>query len=84
MGKTIWDKTKVLFGTSWGKYLRTLWEQSGKKKIPLPPPPAPPKEKNCIFCHCMLSLPIDCMKFFFPKWFFNTPLQELEDGICTN
>jgi hypothetical protein len=38
LGKTIWDKTKVLFGTSWGKYLRILWEQSGEKKIPLCPP----------------------------------------------
>jgi len=29
LGKTIWDKTKVLFGTSWGKYLRTPWELFG-------------------------------------------------------
>jgi hypothetical protein len=29
VGKTIWDKTKVPFGTSWGKYLRTPWELFG-------------------------------------------------------
>jgi len=28
-GQTIWNKTKVLLGTSYGMYLRTLWEHDG-------------------------------------------------------
>jgi len=30
-GKTIWDKTKVLLGTSWGTHLGTFWELDGNK-----------------------------------------------------
>jgi hypothetical protein len=38
-GQTIWDKTKVLpFGTSWGIYLGTVWEQEKKTKNPFPFP----------------------------------------------
>jgi hypothetical protein len=46
-GQTIWDKTQVLLGISWGMYLETLWEHDGntlrtrekKRKILLPQPP---------------------------------------------
>jgi len=40
-GQTIWDKTLVLLGTSWGTHLGTR-----EKNNPVPPPPRPPIEKN--------------------------------------
>jgi hypothetical protein len=56
-GQTIWGKTHVLLGTSWGQHFRTLWEydgNKGKKTKILPPPPQ--KEKNWTVHECMLSL----------------------------
>jgi hypothetical protein len=32
-GQTIWDKTKVLLGTSWGIYLKTFWEDDKNTKL---------------------------------------------------
>jgi hypothetical protein len=44
-----------------------------KRKKSLSPPPPPPKknlkEKKSMHFECMLSLPIGCMKFLFPKLF---------------
>jgi len=76
-GQTIWDKTQVLLGTSWGTHLGTLWELDGnmtvthweqaeKTKNPSLPLPLQ-KEKNWVVHDCMLSHPIGCMKFLFPK-----------------
>ncbi len=66
-GQTIWDKTQVLLGASWGTHLGTIWDQ-GK-----PPPPRPQhpsqKEKSWTLHEFMLSLPIGCMKFLFPNLF---------------
>jgi hypothetical protein len=69
-GQTIWDKIEVLpFGTLWEIY---IWEQFGnkrrKQKILLPHPLLK-KKKICTVHKCMLSLPIGCMKFLFPKLF---------------
>jgi hypothetical protein len=49
----------------------TFWEQKkkGKNPPPLPPPPKNFKEKKSRHFRCMLSLPIGCMKFLFPKLF---------------
>jgi hypothetical protein len=49
------------------------WEQRKKEKIP-PPSPLPPSKKlrrkiKSRHFECMLSLPIGCMKFLFPKLF---------------
>jgi hypothetical protein len=44
--------------------LRT--KEKFKKKLPSPPPC---KEKRPRHFECMLSLPIACMKFLFPKLF---------------
>jgi hypothetical protein len=51
-GQTIWDKTQVLLGISWGMYLGTLWEHDGntlrtreKQKPKTPLPPTPSKKK---------------------------------------
>jgi hypothetical protein len=46
-----------------GNTLRTREE---KQKITLPPPPSK-RKKNWTVHECMLSLPIGCMKFLFPK-----------------
>jgi hypothetical protein len=52
---------------------RTYWEHIGnkeekQKKKNLPPPhPQREKKKNRAHHECMLSLPIGCMKFLFPK-----------------
>jgi len=41
-GQTIWDKTQVILGTSWGTHSGTWWEhignKGGKKKSSLPSP----------------------------------------------
>jgi hypothetical protein len=74
-GQTVWDKTQVLLGTSWGTHLRTWWEHAENalgtreryKKI-IPPTP-PRKGKNSVHHECMLSLPIDCTEFLFLKLF---------------
>jgi hypothetical protein len=45
-------------------------EQGRKTKNTPPAPPFPrpsPKEKTTAHHECMLSLPIGCMKFLFPK-----------------
>jgi hypothetical protein len=58
----------------------THWELNGnkfgtKEKWKKSPPPGPPspetnlKEKKSRHFECMLSLPIGCMKFLFPKLF---------------
>jgi hypothetical protein len=52
--------------------MRTFWEQRKNEKNPFPPAPAPTqnlKEKKSRHFECMLSLPIGCMKFLFPKLF---------------
>jgi hypothetical protein len=48
-------------------HLGTLWEQRKKTKKSLFPHPR--KAKNWIIHGGMLSLPIGCMKFLFPKLF---------------
>ncbi len=56
-GQTIWDKTKVIWGTFWvttwepgepyGNTYRAWWEQGKKEKRKNPPPPLPsPKKKK--------------------------------------
>jgi hypothetical protein len=61
-GQTVWDKSEVLLGTSWG----TPWENIGNKakanKSLLAPPLLPQSG-------CVLSLLIDFMKLLFPKLF---------------
>jgi len=65
----------VLLGTPFGKQIGSHLELEGnqeKKKKILPPPPSTPqnlKEKKSRHFECMLSLPIDCMKFGFSKLF---------------
>jgi hypothetical protein len=68
----ICNKTQVLWGTSWGMHMATLWEFGDMmtthlercKKSNLPRRlPAPLKERNWIIHKCMLSLPFVCMKF---------------------
>ncbi len=60
-------------GESQGNMRRTYWEHIGnkeekQKKKNLPPPhPQREKKKNRAHHECMLSLPIGCMKFLFPK-----------------
>jgi hypothetical protein len=41
--------------------------KGGKQKFPLPLPFL--KEKSWTIHECMMSLPIGCMKFLFPKLF---------------
>jgi len=51
-----------------GLMARAGIEQGRKTKKQLrPSPPRPPKEKTRAHHDCMLSLPIGCMKFLFPK-----------------
>jgi hypothetical protein len=67
----------VLLGTPWEleNALETCWEHIGNKgkksKItpPTPPPTSPLKGKIKAGHECMLSLPISCMKYLFPKLF---------------
>jgi hypothetical protein len=74
-GQTKWDKTLVLLGASWGMHPGT-WEPFGNilgtrgrnQKFP-PSHPTPKRKKNRAHCYCMLSLPIGCMNFLFPKLF---------------
>jgi hypothetical protein len=66
---TIWDRTQVLLGASWGTHLgtlgRTWWEslrtREKTQKI-ISPGPSKKKTKNWIVHECMLSRPISCMK----------------------
>jgi len=51
-----------------GNLLGTSWEQGEKTKNSLPPT-LPPKGRNRAHPYCMLSLPIGCMNFLFPKLF---------------
>jgi len=50
-----------------------MWEQTGNTEEETnynsPTPPHPPKGKNRAHNEFMLSLPIGCMKFLFPKLF---------------
>jgi hypothetical protein len=52
---------------------RNILEQRKKEKNPSPTPPTTPtqnlKEKKSRHFECMLSLPIGCIKFLFPKLF---------------
>jgi len=64
------------WGTNWkpdGNLKGTCWEQRKKEKNPSPTPFAAPtqnlKEKKSRHFECMLSLPIGCIKFLFPKLF---------------
>jgi hypothetical protein len=52
-----------------GNMLGTDWEHRRKKQTITPPPTPPPKGKNRAHNECMLSLPVGCMKFLFPKLF---------------
>ncbi len=90
--QTIWDKTLVLLGTSWGTHLGTLWEfqnplktwwqhyghigNKGKKQK-IPLPLHTQKEKNWTTHECMLSLPIGWMNFLYPKLFVTIFLPKL-------
>jgi hypothetical protein len=51
-----------------GNLKGTYCEQRKMKKI-LPPPTQNLNEKKSRHFECMLSSPIDCMKFLFPKLF---------------
>jgi hypothetical protein len=54
-GQSMWDKSVVLLGTSWGNTLGTWWEQQEIKKFNThPSPPLPPKRKNPGLLGCML------------------------------
>jgi len=60
----------VLLGTSWeafGNSGGTNWEEGEKKQKILPTPS--PKGKKQAHHEGMLSLPIGCRKFLFPKLF---------------
>jgi hypothetical protein len=54
-GQTIWDKTQVLLGISWGMHLGTLWEHDGntlrtrgkKQNKTNPSSPTPSKKTTC-------------------------------------
>ncbi len=61
LGERIWDPD--------GNMLRTHWEQGkNTQKIPLSRPPhTTPKRKKRVHHECILSLPIDCTEFLFPK-----------------
>ncbi len=76
------DKSEVIWRTCWGKQLgnilRTHWElegnivwthwESGKYEKSFPPPhPQNIKGKKQGTLSACLGLPIDCMKFLFPK-----------------
>jgi hypothetical protein len=53
-----------------GNPLGTCWERRKNEKNPLPHPAAPKlKSKKSRHFECMLSLPIGCMEFLFPKLF---------------
>jgi hypothetical protein len=68
IGNTLGEQIGNLMGTSW-----ELKGNKGKKKKILPPPPCRPhpkfKRKKSRHFECMLSLPIGCIKFLFPKLF---------------
>jgi hypothetical protein len=53
--------------------MRTCWGHIGnkeqKQKITHPTPPHLEKEKSRAHHECVLSLPIGCMQFLFPKLF---------------
>jgi len=58
------------YGTTWGTLreldenkLRTRWEQGKKAKKKLP------QDEKRAHHECMLSLPIGCVKFLYPKLF---------------
>jgi hypothetical protein len=54
-GQTIWDKTQVQLGTSWGMRLGTLlgtWELFGNLSLPLPPFKKKEKETGLFMSAC--------------------------------
>jgi hypothetical protein len=55
-----------------GNLKRTCWEQRKNEKNPPHLPTQNLKEKETSHFECMLSLPIGCMKFLFPKLFATT------------
>jgi hypothetical protein len=62
----------VLLGTPLGNILGTTGNLKGAKeneKNPSTPRPQNLKEKKSRHFECMLSLPVGCMKFLFPKLF---------------
>jgi len=64
--QTIWDKSEVLLGMSWG----THWEYIGNKdktKFPPPSPPPPLKRKKLDLSWVHACLFIGYMKLLFPK-----------------
>ncbi len=66
-GQTIWGKTQVLLGTSWGQHFRTLWEFDGNKgkktKISSPP------------CPLLLTYLLTYLQFSVIKWAKQCPGQ---------
>jgi hypothetical protein len=71
MGRTLGKTYRIKARCFWEKPWGTNWEKMKYKKKPPPPPPpqANLKEKKSRHFECMLSLPIGCMKFLFPKLF---------------
>jgi hypothetical protein len=69
-GQSIWHKNLVVTGNTmeiwelFQNFMEYIGNKGTKQKKSLFPPS---KEKNWIVHECMLSLPIGCMKFLFPK-----------------
>jgi len=66
--QTIWDKTQVQSGTSWGMHLGTLWELGNSLgTYPCRCPLKKERKRNWFVHECMLTLLIAYMKFLVPK-----------------
>jgi hypothetical protein len=70
VGKTYGTKARCYWEHPWG----THWELEGnkgkmkkKKSSPCPTPKTFKNKTKSRYFECMLSLPIGCMKFLFPK-----------------
>jgi hypothetical protein len=61
---------------TWWKHVKNTLEKKEAKTKKTPPTP-PPKGKNRVHHECMLSLPIGCMKFLFPRKLYYLLAQRL-------
>jgi hypothetical protein len=78
-GQTIWAKSEVLLGTSWGT-VEELENHLRTREIYIYIPLRPyQKEKNWTVHECTLSLP---MKFLFPKLFVTTLAKKELPSLC--